>query len=72
MLCLKDFWGEVGSRIWNEMYEPEWLLRDSKELKPRTKTTINDHGFQEHRRWSDPQPTVAVERPIDHIFLFRF
>ena len=37
-----------------------------KELKPRTRMTINDHSVQEHRRWSDPEPAVAVEKAIDH------
>ncbi len=43
------------------------LLEGCKELKPRTRATINDHSLQEHHRWSDPQPAVAVARAVDHI-----
>ena len=48
------------------------LLESRKELEPRTRVTSNDHSLQEHRRWSDPQPAVAVARAIDHILFFRF
>jgi hypothetical protein len=51
---------------------PSRLLESRKELEPRTRVTSNDHTLQEHRRWSDPQPMVAVARAIDHILLFRF
>src|SRR5467141_2967126 len=43
------------------------LLEGCKELKPRTRATINDHSLQEHHRWSDPQPAVAIARAVDHI-----
>jgi hypothetical protein len=43
------------------------LLEGCKELKPRTRATINDHSLQEHHRWSSPQPAVAVARAVDHI-----
>ncbi len=56
----------------DEMQGCEWALRDSKELKPRTRTTINDHRVEEHRRWSDPEATFAVEGAVDDIRFFRF
>ena len=43
------------------------LLEGCKELKPWTRATINDHSLQEHHRWSDPQPAVAIARAVDHI-----
>ena len=43
------------------------LLEGCKELKPGTRATINDHSLQEHHRWSDPQPAVAIARAVDHI-----